>query len=504
MSFDATRSARSTGWGIASRVRVVTNGIHSLLPSWGAPTAPRPIDEEAFSHYAARMTRHQALLMSVMVALSAAAWWPLDHLVMPDQAHVDVFFWMRVGICVVMALSFAAFWTIRVSPRRTLAMAMAFYASFLLIVGLALGKLGLMSWLGDAYLGLIPMGFVLMPLSRRAVANVALASTLLIGFFAPYPANLGAPEAYGQLSFAVFAVLLSVATGEITYRSTRSAFFAHQALDRANGHLGELTETLEERVAEQTRELRALATHTSQLQEAERRRLARDLHDDLGQHLTAMRYTVSRIEEHVSSGADSDDTLMLIEDLGALLGGTAATMHGVVVRLRPRILDDLGLEAAVAWLCERTRASSGLPCALEVTPAFQAHAAGLDAPQALIMFRATQEAITNALKHAEPTALAVQLDATDDAATVTITDDGRGFQFDDPLAAAQRDEAQAGGFGLFGLRERVRSGAGSLTIRSSAGRGARLRVTLPLAAPAPSALRAELPLQHLDDQEETT
>lgn len=458
------------GWFLAPRPGEDAHVRHlNLAPLWET-SSHDAVGEQAFLGHTAKLARSRALVTSALIASCLVLWWPLDGLLMPDEAHIQAFFQLRASALGVVSVSWLCFWLTRPVRTWTAVLAAGFYALFMVCVGLALGRLGVTSWLGDAFIGLLPMALLPMDLRTRGLANTGLGLALLGGYFLPYPDNLEAPGAWGQISFAVFAVLAALAAGEISQRNLRQTFFSQRELERVNAQLADLTITLEQQVAQRTEELRALTQHTHSLQEAERRRLARDLHDDLGQHLTAMRYAVSRLEQSVEAEAPSDDTLMLIEDLDALLEGTHSTMHGVISRLRPRILDDLGLEAALEWLCEQTQANTGVPCRLEVDEAFGAHGASLSPQQALVLFRAAQEAITNALKHAAPSLITVRLGATAATAQVAVCDDGCGFEV----------RAPTGGFGLLGLHERARGGGGELTLLSTPGGGATLRVVLPL------------------------
>lgn len=450
----------------------VASHLNNLLPPLMHPVVGVGAEgEAAFLDYAATLTRQMGLLASALITLCIFIWWPLDWALMPNAEHIDAFFQLRASAASLMMVACVAFWTTRLRYGPILIMSTLFYAGFLGCIGLALGRLGVMGWLGDAYLGIVPMALIPMRFGWRVAATSLVGLALVGAFFGPSPQHLDQFDALGQLSFVVFAVLFTSAVGEISYRLTRRTFFERRALDRTNASLARLTATLEEQVAEQTRDLRSLAQHLSQIQEAERRRLAHDLHDDLGQHLTAMRYTVSRLEKEVGGQPDGA-ALVLVEDLEALLEGTATTMRGVVSRLRPRVLDELGLEAALEWLCASVEETTAIPCCLEVEPGFSEHAARLDYDQRLVMFRCVQEGTTNALKHAEATALRVALDATPTRAAATVSDDGRGWTPTDATS----------GFGLLGLRERVRACGGQLLLRSAPGQGTRLCVELPLAA----------------------
>jgi signal transduction histidine kinase len=428
-------------------------------------------DEARFSDYAATLTRQLAITAAGIIALCLLLWWPLDHALMPDQRHVEAFQWLRLRALAVMGLTMLASWWVQGSHAVTAALSTLCYLVFLGVIGYSLGAIGDqdMGWLADAYLGLVPSALIPMPLAWRALATPLIGLSLYLCFFLPHGLPLDTTGARGQLSFLLFAVLFTVAAGELLDRVIRRAFFERCALDRANASLNDLTDNLSAQVSERTRALRALAGHLDKAQEAERARIARDLHDDLGQHLTAMRYAISRMERGAERRGDRD-ALLLLEDLSALLDGTHQSTRAVIARLRPRVLQDLGLLAAAEWLCEQVEAQSSLPCHLRVENTFAQRTRRLPPEDEEILFRVLQESTTNALKYARATALWLTLRQERDAVVVEVHDDGVGF---DP-------QASASGFGLLGLRERVHERGGAFHVSSSPGGGAAIRASLPL------------------------
>lgn len=430
--------------------------------------------EAAFAAHAAELTAQAGVVTAALMMLFTLAYWPLDALVEPDARFSEAFATLRLRALAIEALAVLILIREGWARRHALSVATLLYAALLGSFGLSLGALGGpdLSWLGDAWLGVVPIAFIPFRWPQRVLATCLAGAMLPAMFFLPYPENLRAPAAAGQLAFGVFAVLFTLAIGEVIYRVMRRDFFQNRALDRANGELSALSGSLAARVAEQTRELRALAGHLDAALEAERRRIARDLHDDLGQSLAAMRYTVARLEDRLPPEADAARDLT--DDLSALLDGTAQTVRGFLSELRPRILDEHGLVPAAEWLCERLRASTTLACTLQVDPPAASAAHRLAPEAALVLFRVLQEATTNVLKHADARRVAVTLTAEGDGAALRlrVEDDGVGF---DPAAATP-------GFGLLGLRERVRARGGALTLDARPGGGTRLVTVLPVAA----------------------
>lgn len=452
-------------------------GFRAVDPRYAAAVTPEllrretvrtPEDEAAFDVYAAEVGAQFGVFASVVLLFGTLAWWPLDAVVWPEDRYVTAFFWLRVRASAVELCALALFLTSARARRHSLVVAPAMYVLFVVSIGYSLGELGGpdLTWLADAALAVLPPVLLPLRLPARLLVTGAVGAALMGSFFLPFPANRAAPTASAQMAFLAFAALSAVLAGELATRLTRQTFFQKRELDQANAALAQLTEDLSHRVAEQTQELRDLAIHLERAQESERRRIARELHDDFGQRLTAMRYTLARVERRV--GARDDDLPELLSDLSALVDGASGATRDFVSELRPRVLDDYGLVAAVEWLCERVRTREGITCRLTVSPGFPDGVARPPSESALCLFRVAQEATTNALKHAAARTLDVSLSVEGDVYTVTVRDDGVGF---DPAAHAQ-------GFGLLGLRERLRAADGTLTLASHPGRGTCVAATL--------------------------
>ncbi len=423
-------------------------------------------DETSFTAYAAELHRQVAILAILTLLGATLLWWPLDWVVFPDSAHVDAFGKLRIQTAIASLVCLGIYAGIRPRPRWSLALAPPLYAAVMAGITYHLGSLGDAGLLADANLGLIPFALVPLPLRARSLSILLVTMAMIGCYFLPYPENFQDPRVPAQLSFTLFAALFGIVTGEVFYRILRRVFFQQRQTQVANEHLAELRDSLVATVAERTKDLRALALHLDNAQEAERRRIARELHDHLGQELTAMRYTVARLEDRIARRPQEAGEL--VQDLSALVSGATQTVRGFISTLRPRILDDLGLQAAAEWLCEQTQRASGLPTQLEVEGGEELFR--LDAESRLVVFRVLQEGVTNALKHASPHHLRLSLRAGADEVYGEVADDGLGF---DPTLPRS-------GFGLFGLEERVRAGGGRLEIQAAPGQGTRLKVWLPM------------------------
>ena len=198
-------------------------------------------------------------------------------------------------------------------------------------------------------------------------------------------------------------------------------------------------------------------------QELERRRLARELHDETGQALTSILLGLRSVEE----AGSHQDMSAAAANLRDLVVGTLQDVRRLAVQLRPKALDDFGLVAAVERLVQTFSEASAIRVDLEA----QLGEDRLPAEVETTLYRIVQEALTNIVKHADASRVSILLVRRSGTATVVIEDNGRGF---DP--ADLRDE----GLGIIGMRERVELHEGRLTLESTPGAGATLVAEVPL------------------------
>lgn len=211
--------------------------------------------------------------------------------------------------------------------------------------------------------------------------------------------------------------------------------------------------------------------------EQERHLIAHELHDELGQSVTAMHSMALSIAQRVRGlDAQAEQAARTIADESSRL---YEAMHGIIPRLAPLVLDNFGLADALADLVERTRRSQpGVAVDLEV----DLGDARLDGDAALALYRGAQEGMTNALRHGHATLIRVELRRDADTAVLTVIDDGRGLP---------ADPTPSGHHGLRWLAERTQGLGGSFHIVGREPQGVELQVRLPLAALAPPAAAAE-------------
>lgn len=218
----------------------------------------------------------------------------------------------------------------------------------------------------------------------------------------------------------------------------------------------------------QSGELTELARHLQHVQEEERARLSRGLHDELGGVLLAARMDVTWMQRHPEG--EVAEVGKRLERLKAALDQGIDLKRRVVEELRPTLLDTMGLLAALRWQSEETCRRANLRC----TERFPAEEPRFSRAGAIALFRVVQEALANVAKHAKASEVDIALEMTDQDIVVTVQDDGVG--------AAPSDLNRPRAHGIAGIRHRIQVLGGRLDISSVPGRGTTLRVRVPLSS----------------------
>lgn len=222
----------------------------------------------------------------------------------------------------------------------------------------------------------------------------------------------------------------------------------------------------EQALKQSKEDLRELAAMSQSLREREKSHVARELHDELAQALTALKMDVSWIAERLPPG--NTPVSAKVSTVLSLLDATVAATRRISSDLRPLLLDDLGLVPAIEWLVQNFTQRSGVACEL----AMGSGSLDLEEPYASAVFRIVQESLTNVARHARATQVEVTFERTDSAIGIRVRDNGRGFSASDPRKPKT--------FGLMGLRERAGLLGGEATVESEPGRGTTVIVTLPM------------------------
>jgi signal transduction histidine kinase len=442
------------------------------------PVALPPLDlpeEEAFRRHAAAVTARNLKLVALLAMVSSAFAMVSDQLIYrgaPDVA--DALAWMRAYQAVASA---AMYLIIRLGTRpwRISLAASIFSIVCAWSVGYTTGTLGDLGkpWFHFSYMIFICLFVPVVPLSVRALYGIEALVSLLAGLIQVRPESPAHPMFGPTIAFLAFVVTLSALVGHLIYRLIHQEVASRRARDVAVRETESINRTLQDRVRDQTQDLRLLAAHLESTREDERTRIARELHDELGQELTAMRYTLDFTRQRFDQ--DPTSVRQNLVELESLLARTAATTRHLISDLRPRILDDLGLEAAVQWLLDRTRERTGLTCTLEDRGGTQ----GLDAQTSVAAFRILQESLTNVAKHAQASRVELSLGVTEERLEIVVQDDGMGLP---PPPSRRRPSPGKGGMGLIGMRERADALGGTFAIESNPGVGTTVRVSLPVSS----------------------
>lgn len=214
-------------------------------------------------------------------------------------------------------------------------------------------------------------------------------------------------------------------------------------------------------------EIRRLNNRLTAVSEEERRRIALDLHDHCDQTLVALRKTVELVQVQIID--TNEEAAVLCQEIDELLGRLNHDVRAVSAALHPPQLEESGLSAAVEQYLAQVRKNN-----VDITIEYIVNGESGQLPRsmAIALYRIVQEAVKNAVEHAEPSLVRVYLDYAPDSVSVSVVDDGKGFNF--------RSAGRTGGIGLVSMRERARAHAGTLNVFSEEGQGTSLRVNFKL------------------------
>jgi PAS domain S-box-containing protein len=222
----------------------------------------------------------------------------------------------------------------------------------------------------------------------------------------------------------------------------------------------------EKKLEDSRGKMRSLAIHLLHAREEERKRVAREIHDELGQILTALKMDLQWIEKRLAPRTPR--IMEKIQGVVGLADQTIQMVHRISSELRPGMLDDLGLAAAVEWLGGDFSRRNGIPCRVDIT----ARESRIGGNSSTALFRIIQEALTNVARHAHASHASVELWEEDGALKIRVKDDGEG------VTEEQSTSPQS--FGLIGIRERAQALGGEMSITGRPGKGTTLTVTIPL------------------------
>jgi len=224
---------------------------------------------------------------------------------------------------------------------------------------------------------------------------------------------------------------------------------------------------IEEALSNSRRQSRELYLNLLDIREEERTSIARELHDELGQTLTALKMDASWFSTRVAGKGKLSERA---ESMSELVDTMIQSLKRILSDLRPSVLDHLGLSAAIDWQVKEFRRKTGIDCELDMNPSDIV----LDKERSTALFRIFQEALTNVIRHAEATKVRVSLAKADKETILEIEDNGKGItreQIADPQS-----------FGLVGIRERAHSLGGAAKVTASRTGGTTVAVSIPTAS----------------------
>jgi len=237
------------------------------------------------------------------------------------------------------------------------------------------------------------------------------------------------------------------------------------------GYVGTTTDITDRKLAEKEMEessqkLRQLTTHLLNIREEERKRIGREIHDELGQQLTAIKMDISWIAKKTDPSQEAFKTKL--QNVIALLDGGNQSIRRILNELRPVILDDYGLLEALRWQAQQFTANTHIPVAMTASES------DMKIPEEIstCIFRIFQEALTNITRYAKATQVKVSLDIDSDSVLLNIEDNGLGF--DTELTKTKKS------FGILGMKERVASLNGRFDLSSVPGNGTRISIHIPI------------------------
>jgi len=248
----------------------------------------------------------------------------------------------------------------------------------------------------------------------------------------------------------------------VTDESGRNLFLQGILVDITQGKLAE------EALRQSQSELRQLAAHLENIKEAERKRIAQEIHDELGGLLTGIKANISVLLGRAARAGQVPDPLL--QDAADLADTGFQAVRRVITDLRPSVLDQLGVWAALEWYADQIQMRSGLECVCGI----DADAAALDvgADPSTMLFRVVQEALTNVVRHARASKVAIRARVESGSLLLSVEDNGKGIE----PGAEQRRRS----WGIVGMHERARHFGGELRIAGRPGQGSTVTLRLPL------------------------
>lgn len=427
-----------------------------LWTGFPAPLRMGEGDREAFRALRRETFSREVHWITAMITLFNVAFWFTDPWLMRHIPNaVEAFHAGRVVLMIVAG----SVWILHsLFPRHVYVIGTSGGGLALFFIARLLGDLGTTSgsWFHFIYPFMLVVVAEWMTPLERVIITALYSIATLSGYIVGNPDWALDPLLGVSLGYFSFVALLSLLIGVYVDHSKVRFFHAQRELARAHDHL-------EARVEEKTAALHAFVAHLDHVQDQERSRWAQDLHDELGQVLTAQRLVLRLARRrHGEQCADIGPNL---EQLEALTNEVLVQFRALLKAQRQRVLDELGIEAALRDLSRTCEEKLLLPCRLAIEP----EPLGIGPVEAVTVYRCVQEALTNAAKHASATQVHLDVRLDRDELVASVEDDGVGIHL----------SPGHGGFGLLGARERVKALNGSLEVRARPTGGTLFQIRLP-------------------------
>jgi signal transduction histidine kinase len=433
-------------------------------PDWDA------LEEDA-SQLLLRLARTTCILLAGMVCLG----WLVETMTLTRAPELEAAFthW-RLSVIAIAAGAYVTLSSWRAAQRFPLVALAPFLLGATAVLTRFLSTIGgleqpwfLMTCALPIVTSLAPL-----PIPKRAGLLVGLDAALLLGFFGTKPSYAADPRIVDALIFLGTLTMAGLLIGHIAYVGYCHRFFQGLSIERGAMELEALNSALNERVRERTAELRRLAEHLQVVQEDERGRIARELHDELGQRLSALRYVLVHARQRFARTPAAIGPNL--DEIDRMIAGALDCTRDIVSGLRPPLLDQIGLAATIEWLARRMSDQAGLACDLDL-----GDDEGCDPAVSVAAYRVVQESVTNVTRHARATRIAIRLRVSKEDLSLEVSDDGCGFP--EPQGNRPTDRN-----GLLGMRERALALGGRLDTDNAPDGGARVRLRLPMAPLAPA------------------
>ena len=259
----------------------------------------------------------------------------------------------------------------------------------------------------------------------------------------------------------------------VTRIQARQAEVAQLSLEDTDPDIYHLTLALNSLISQlesSNQQLRLLSERVITAQEEERKRIARSLHDDTGQSLSTLIINLERLEQHLPE--EESKLLKRLQSIRQMAQQSLECLRSMIYELRPAILDDLGLLPAVRWFTRTNLEQAGIQVELNFPDEFP----DLSQPLTTTLFRITQEAVNNIIRHSRAKKANITLNLHDSMINLQVMDDGLGFD----AAQMSKEAVNLQHWGLVGIQERIELIGGKLSITSDPSHGTTLTITVPI------------------------